>query len=40
MLEYQVFLSPAAVRTIEIAPMRLRFDGPAAAKSCSSRPGR
>ncbi len=27
MLEYQVFLSPATVRTIEIAPMRLRFDG-------------
>lgn len=26
-LEYQVFLSPATVRTIEIAPMRLRFDG-------------
>ena len=26
-LEYQVFLSPTTVRTIEIAPMRLRFDG-------------
>ena len=28
-LEYQVFLSPAAVRTIEIAPFRLRFEGAA-----------
>jgi mxaA protein len=27
-LEYQVFLSPAAVRTLEIAPLRLRLDGP------------
>ena len=25
-LEYQVFLAPAAVRTIEIAPLRLRFE--------------
>jgi mxaA protein len=30
-LEYQVFLSPPAVRTLEIAPFRLRFD--AAARS-------
>ena len=30
-LEYQVFLSPANVRTLEIAPLRLRFD--AAARS-------
>jgi mxaA protein len=27
-LEYQVFLAPAAVRTLEIAPLRLRLDGP------------
>jgi mxaA protein len=27
-LEYQVFLAPKAVRTLEIAPMRLRFAGP------------
>jgi mxaA protein len=26
-LEYQVFLAPPAVRTLEIAPWRLRFDG-------------
>ena len=29
LLEYQVFLAPTAVRTLEIAPMRLRFGGPA-----------
>lgn len=28
-LEYQVFFAPAGVRTFEIAPLRLRVDGPA-----------
>jgi mxaA protein len=28
-LEYQVFLSPPAVRTLEVPPMKLRFNGPA-----------
>jgi mxaA protein len=28
-LEYQVFLSPPAVRTLELPPLRLRFSGPA-----------
>lgn len=29
LLEYQLFLAPTAVRTLEIAPMKLRFSGPA-----------
>jgi len=28
-LEYQVFLSPPAVRTLEVPPMKLKFNGPA-----------
>lgn len=29
LLEYQVFLAPTTLRTLEIAPMKLRFAGPA-----------
>lgn len=28
LLEYQVFLAPASVRTVEMAPLRLRLEGP------------